>query len=148
MDDDDDDDDDDDVFSMLNAVDCDDGGGVGAGVVIIGIINIGVVVVVVVVDICLFTCIVKRFCCLDDKGHSAIQAFPNILAITQETRYQRRYQKRARKSSEHVRKAGELGECVIKRIGPLWPKDIKFKRQLLREFQEHKEVVASSGNKT
>lgn len=60
----------------------------------------------------------------------------------------RRYQKRARKSSEQVRNAGEIGECVIKRTGPLWPKDIRFKRLLFREFQEHKDVVASSGNNT
>ena len=57
-------------------------------------------------------------------------------------------QNRARKSSEHVRNAASVGECVIKRTAPLWPKDNSCFLEAFRESQQHKDVVASSGNIT
>ena len=54
----------------------------------------------------------------------------------------------ALKSSEHVRKAEEVGECTMCRTAPLWPKDSSWRRVAERESQQHNDVVASSGNKT
>lgn len=58
------------------------------------------------------------------------------------------YQNLALKSSEQVRNAACVGECAIRRTGPLCPRDINCFLEAFREFQAQSEVVASSGNKT
>ncbi len=58
------------------------------------------------------------------------------------------YQKRALKSSEQVRKAGELGEWVMYLTTPLWPRDRSCLRDAFLASQQHSEVVTSSGNIT
>ena len=57
-------------------------------------------------------------------------------------------QKRARKSSEHVRNAASVGECVIKRTAPLCPRESSCFLEAFRESQQHRDVVTSSGNIT
>ena len=60
----------------------------------------------------------------------------------------RLYQNLALKSSEQVRKAASVGEWVMYRTEPLWPRDKSCFLDALRESQQHNEVVASSGNMT
>ena len=58
------------------------------------------------------------------------------------------YQNLALKSSEQVRNAGDTGECDMCLTTPLCPRESSCFREALRESQQHRDVVASSGNIT
>lgn len=60
----------------------------------------------------------------------------------------RRYQKRALKSSLQVMKPGLVGECTMQRTMLLWPSDSRFFLSAVRESQQHRLMVRSSGSST
>lgn len=60
----------------------------------------------------------------------------------------RRYQKRARKSSLQVMKPGLVGECTMQRTMLLCPSDSRFFLSAVRESQQHRLMVRSSGSST
>lgn len=59
-----------------------------------------------------------------------------------------RYQKRALKSSLQVMKPGLVGECTMHRTMLLCPRDSRFLRSAVRESQQHRLMVRSSGSST